>query len=619
MRRQTVGTLSALLLVLLGTCSTGHCAPARTTAGRQAANQQYTPAQTHGCLTIRSQPDVSREAIGKRTGSLLVLVNGGLYKDLKGSIATYTSDLARQGYQTNVKAVTVTLSPLGDLFFMSYRDLKWLLRDWWLSLLTDAAEGKLGLLDWIGNSGVVLVGDFPIPLVHGRVGHWVDDKKGTSGCYEGNFVCDLFLTDLNGNWNTVDGANMPLYSTVDTVPAPDAECVAGDEDDAKWLAPPDQKLGKAGARPEIFLGRISPGKLCNGNRAAEVQLINEYFARNHDYRMGKWANSIDIPLLGTMVGWPRLAYYDDDWVSSGEVVAKSMLQAWPGIVVANPPGAPDSFTTSYVSDNSLTTKADYMSRLQNTQWLWVDFLAHSSPAVHEMHVGGQHENLWNTEVAGANFKSLFYWLQGCDTSDLSRTNNLGTVYLFRNKALAVAGNTSVGPLDTGQFYASLGWGQTIGQAFMVQEWKHGQADWVPNIAQPGTLDPKRYYQWVLLGDPTLPVLPPSAPQYQTLLRTTQQVRSGLLDTHLNRETPAAFAARLGTSVRRLNTTSTRENATVVRRLKPGMTFLEVAEGRPVIDPAWRMHVSRGVTLDVRPNLREFRPLREVPSRDRAPR
>lgn len=607
-----------LCLVLL-TCLLGSYAysqPVRTALDPS----KFKLVETHGCLTTQNVADLSREANGPRKGSLLVLVNSGLFPDLKPSLSTYTADLARQGYQTKVRLVTANLTPLGDVFFRSFRDLKGVLREWWLSLLEDVTANKLGVLDWAGNSGVVLIGEFPVPIVHGRIGHWEDSEKGTSGCYEGCYVCDLYLTDLNGNWDAhVDQAFLPLYSTVDVSPAPDSECVPSDVNDANWIPPATDQLGKAGARPEIFLGRIASGKLSGGSRATEVQMLKEYFVRNHEYRMGKWAGTATLPFVGNVLKWPRLAWYDDDWVDYAQKVADSMNKAWPGMLGANPTGAiTGDFITVWVSDTSLTCKADYMSRLQNTQWLWVDFLAHSGWDLHEIHVGDQHEILWNSELATANFKSLFYWIQGCDSSDIRKDYNLGTTYLFRNKALAVIGNTTVGPVDNGQFYTCLGWGQTIGQAFMNNERLAGKAGWQPNMARQGGLDPKRYYQWVLLGDPTLPTVPPDVPQYASLTAEGMAHSLGLLNVQLAGQSQSDFAARLGASVRRRVSADLPERATIVKGLRPGMAFLEVAKGKTVIDPQWRTYVRRGVTLDLQSNLREFKPLREAPPLPRRP-
>lgn len=596
-------------------------APGQPAAIRQGVQVRVQPGlanrlqpRTLGVLTVSPNPLLCREPAGKRTGSLLVLVNGAIAPKIRDSIATYTADLARQGYATTVYSVTVNLGPLGDVFFRSFRDLKWLIKEWWLSLASDLSAGKLGYTEYLGNSGVVLVGEFPVPILHGRIGYWEDKEKGTSGCYEGCFVSDLFLTDLDGHWDTVDQAFLPLYSTVDVNPAPDSECVPGDEDEATWLAPPSYKLGKAGARPEIFLGRISAAKVA-GNAGGEVQMIKDYFVRNHEYRTGKWGNSADIPIVGNCVAWPRLAYYDDDWVEDGQLVANAMQKAWRGPVTANPTEMdPGQFRTCYVSSKDLTTKADYQARLKATQWLWVDFLAHSNPWLHEIHVGDQKQNLWSTEVATGGFRSLFYWIQGCDSSDITKQDNLGETYLFRAKALAVIGNTSVGPLDNGQFYTCLGWGDTIGQAFMVQEWLHGHAGWSPDIARPGTLDPKRYYQWVLLGDPTLPTVPPEAPQYSQLVTLSARLRGAVLAGHLAGATPEAFARRAIESVRGTRPDLATERAVVVQGLKPGLAYLEPGRETRVVDPQWRTHVSRGVNLAQPGTLRPFVPLKPAPPR-----
>jgi hypothetical protein len=559
-----------------------------------------------GVLQTYPQRAISREPVGLRRGSILVLVNDGMYADLKDSLATYTNDLSREGYKTTVRSVNVNLGPLGDVFFRSYKDLKSLIRDWYTGLAQEMLDGKLGPLEWIGNSGVVLVGDLPIAYVHQRGGEWVDEKTGAKGPYEGTSLCEMFLTDLNGDWNATDGAFIPFLSTVDTYPPPDSECRPNEQDDPKWLYPPSAKMGKSGAEPEIFLGRICAKRVSGGDRNYEVQLVKEYFARNHDYRMGKWLNNVSIPLTSqSYVAWPRLAWYDDGWRDWGPIIAASMSKVWPGLTVANNDG-PDAVCNRYVNDLSLTTKADYLQRLTSTQWLWVDFLAHSNPWGHYIEAPGDDNVVHDWDLASLNLKSLFYLLQGCDTSDFSKTNNLGETYLFRGNSLVVMGNTTVGPCDSGQLYECLSWGTTIGQAFMMQQWLYGQPEWKPNIASAGAVDPKRYYAWVILGDPTLPVIPPAAPQYADVCTASAPQRLALLQVRTRRQDPVVFAKSTGLSVRTRLNSDDWEKPRVVRNLKPGIA-LDISRDLPVVDPKWRTYMSRSV---VQPRFEpKFQPFR----------
>ncbi len=107
--------------------------------------------------------------------------------------------------------------------------------------------------------GILLVGAIPVP--------WFELEHDFHGRAE--FPCDLYYMDTNGNWSDPDG-------------------------DGKF-SDHDGNIN-----PEIWVGRIwSPTE--NGN---DSKLINDYFARNHKFRIGE-------------LGYARsaLAYPDDDWES----------------------------------------------------------------------------------------------------------------------------------------------------------------------------------------------------------------------------------------------------------------------------------------------------------------
>ena len=92
-----------------------------------------------------------------------------------------------------------------------------------------------------GLNGTVLVGEMPFSLYEQSVG--VD------------YICDLYLMDIDGLWGNPDG-DVDFDSHTN---------------------------GTGDMYPEIFVGRINPKPV---NSTHEVALLQSYFQRNHDYRVG---------------------------------------------------------------------------------------------------------------------------------------------------------------------------------------------------------------------------------------------------------------------------------------------------------------------------------------------
>jgi hypothetical protein len=286
-------------------------------------------------------------------------------------------------------------------------------------------------------AGVLLVGAIVVP--------WYD--------LDGDhFPCDLYYMDLNGSWidANADGVFDGHEGNLD---------------------------------PEVWVGRIySP--TANGN---DADLINDYFARNHKFRLG-------------MLGHARsaLAYVDDDWTGFDDCAFDEMF----------PPSAITKYT------NPATTDADLYKAEVNSLRAWVQLCAHSWTQGHALRVGESNEYIQtpyfrDTNPPNAHFYNLFC----CGPGRFTTADYLGGWYIFdKNGGGTNHGLTAVASAKTGSmlyfedFYRPLGQGKVIGDAF-VDWWKargpvhdHSDRYW--------------FYGLVLLGDPTLTWWKGAVPQLE---------------------------------------------------------------------------------------------------------
>lgn len=282
--------------------------------------------------------------------------------------------------------------------------------------------------------GVLLVGAIPAP--------WFELDNDFHGVHS-EFPCDLYYMDTNGTWNDPDG-------------------------DGKF----NDHTGDL--NPEIWVGRVwTP--TANGNDAV---LINDYFARNHKFRLG-------------MLGHARsaLAFVDDDWTGFDDCAFDEQF--------------PASLITKYTNPDM--TDADRYKAEVNSLRSWVQLCAHSSTHSHALWVPSQNQNehihvayFRDTNPPNAHFYNLFC----CGPGRFTTSDYLAGWYIFdksgggmNNGLVAIASAKSGSMKMFEDFYRPLGQGKVIGDAF-VDWWKargpahdHGEQCW--------------YYGLVLLGDPTL--------------------------------------------------------------------------------------------------------------------
>jgi len=274
--------------------------------------------------------------------------------------------------------------------------------------------------------GALLVGAVPAPWYE------IDGDQ---------FPCDLYYMDFNGTWSDPDG-NGKLNTH------------AGD------------------LNPEIWIGRLwTPTS--SGNDAA---LINDYFARNHKFRLGQLGHARSA-----------LAYVDDDWTGFDDCALDEMF----------PPVTITKYTNPAVTD------ADLYKAEINSLRSWAQLCAHSWVQGHALRVGTVNEYIGmpyfrDTNPPNAHFYNLFC----CGPGRFTEPDYLAGWYIFDKSGggsnlgmAAIASAKSGSMLFFEDFYRPLGMGKVIGDAF-VDWWK---------ARGPDHEDWERYwfYGLALLGDPTL--------------------------------------------------------------------------------------------------------------------
>jgi hypothetical protein len=292
----------------------------------------------------------------------------------------------------------------------------------------------------IGISGSVLVGNIPAAWYE-MESQWDEGKPPEHE----EFPTDLFYMDLDGIW-------------------------ADKDSDGRF----DERTGNI--TPELWVGRIKPPLT---GEADEILLIQQYFDKNHAYRVGNLT-----------FAERALVYVDDDWSFWANSTAEAVGEAYSNYTL--------------VTDRSTTCRTDYLNRLAQGWSLvhvkcheWNDSISHcfkipnatdpSQSAFEDTPICG------DTDIQTLDAPVFLYNLFICSAARFTEENYLGGWYVFApTYGLAAVGSTKVGGMQWNQeFYRQLGENRTIGTAF--KEW----------FIASGDFDPKWYYGMVILGDPTL--------------------------------------------------------------------------------------------------------------------
>jgi hypothetical protein len=252
------------------------------------------------------------------------------------------------------------------------------------------------------------------------------------------FSSDYYYMDLDGEWGDTNGDG--IY---------------------------DSHVGNVTA--EIWVGRLTPN-----DSGGDVAALERYVTKHHLYAQGR-LNYGDAALL----------YVDDDWWFAGP--------AWQSEV------ARSGWNVQLVNTPSLTTAADYESRLALSQFVWTKLVAHSDQNRHYFFNGttpaGRTESY---EIGALDPRIAYYEFYACQTGDFTYTDYLAGRYIFDTDwgLAAIAPTNTGGMTQTSSFYLAIHDAKTIGDAMLT---------WFNERGSDGFTDLERsqYYGLTIIGDPTL--------------------------------------------------------------------------------------------------------------------
>ncbi|RKX28674.1 MAG: hypothetical protein DRP47_03700 [Candidatus Zixiibacteriota bacterium] len=290
-----------------------------------------------------------------------------------------------------------------------------------------------------GMVGCVFIGDLPVA--------WYETDFGDPPSHA-EFPIDLYYMDLDGVFTDADVDG--IYDT-----------------------------HTGNVTPEIWMGRLTASPLTMDG-ANEVDLLNDYFDRNHQYRSGL------LPLNNK-----ALVYIDDDWESGSNWWNMNVGEAY-----AN---------REFIKNEWTTWSTDYESRLLNN-YGFIQVCVHSW---HEGHAFKNPDDDWsytyNSEVKGLQPVSHFYNLFACSNALYVEEDYMSGWYIFGQEyGLAAIGSAKSGSMLVFEdFYHPFGEGKEIGQAYF---------DWFSARAEGGfeEWEITWFYGMTLNGDPTLSIQQKSA-------------------------------------------------------------------------------------------------------------
>lgn len=267
--------------------------------------------------------------------------------------------------------------------------------------------------EYAGGSlvGAVAIGDIP--------SGWIENSYG-------EYPIDMYLMDMNGTWSDPDGDGLfDSYSS---------------------------------GGPEIWLGRLTPTYLTFGS---SVELLNDYFAKNHAYRTG----ALFLP--------DRALAYEE---------------AFTGLTYA----LDDLYSDVTRKDDPVGTNADDFKNELLAGYEWIHLISHSSPWGSSFHTGAPPAGagtLNNLEVPPLDPHAFFYICNCCSNGRWTEVDNLANSYIWTDSyGLACLAQAKVDYTNYfTEYYQQLGNGACLGEAYMI--WLGNNTDMEDGA--------------VLFGDPTL--------------------------------------------------------------------------------------------------------------------
>lgn len=346
---------------------------------------------------------VTPERLEQVKEPLTVIVEAGIFRQLEPYLNQYKLDLEQEGrYKVR--------------FFFCNNCTK---------------EEIKNLLISSNSSGVLMVGDLPTA--------WFRNVFDTaSGMMEYVYPDDLYFMDLNGVW----GGETPCLPWWKEVPV---TCFTNHQGEIN---------------PEIIFGRlVSPVQ------DREIELLINYFRKNHDYRTGNFI----LPF--------RSLNYLQNSGEAGLRWVEAINRVYPIMETVDLP---------------ITSKRDYILRWQNGyEHLWVD--SHASGKTQFFPDG----IVTYVDVRDKKPKFHFYGLHGCSIANYTEQDCIGLWYVFQNSnyGLLATGATKITCIyDYEKFYNSLAESQNFGEAFREQFRGNAWDRWC-------------FGGFTFLGDPTLKIFP----------------------------------------------------------------------------------------------------------------
>jgi hypothetical protein len=235
--------------------------------------------------------------------------------------------------------------------------------------------------------------------------------------------CDLYYMDLTGTWTDNDHDNyFDTYS--------------GDK------------------KPEIFIGRISTANM--GNLIDEIEGMRLYLKKNHKYWIGHRHINKRNGLMYTNADWQ----FDTEFLDSISYLYGNFY-----------------YDSCRPIDHSSFGKTDYLNRLKNNRYEFIQLSAHSYHYCHTPFVQNTTDTIFGNEIYNNSIKTLGFNLfccSACCWTEDSKPNHafLAGDYIYspNSEGLCAVGSTKAGSMYPFEdFYKSLGSGYTMGQA-LVDWW-----------------------------------------------------------------------------------------------------------------------------------------------------
>jgi len=386
-------------------------------AWRPHAAESPGPARGSAEIRRKTSARTIRHVAAKDRGRIALIVETGIYDAISVSVSTYSTDLSEMGFSSILITVSGSAEYLRNTLVTLYNEPESL-------------------------AGAVLIGELPYIIYE------MNEDWGGGPAYT-DFPCDLYFMDLNGVWEDAL-ADPPVYPDNGKL-----DTWSGDKD------------------LEIWVSRMNTGNL--PSLGSEVDLLNNYFARNHALR---W----DV-LNHLHVG---LAYIDDDWEGGGGADTACLESVFgPGNVVT-------------VTDPEATTGSDYISQRLTGDYHLDLIRSHGSPGGHGFYRDDKTSFDWiqASQYPLSDPAAVFFSLFVCSGCDYVWSDYLGGMVVFNSEGntLLAWGSTKTGGMFDDYFmYERIAVGDCMGDGF-----KH----WF-NQVKDRPYAPEWWYGMVLVGDGSL--------------------------------------------------------------------------------------------------------------------